>query len=125
MSGRGRGKSNESNESSDVSNSDSESESDMDQSQNSQELDDLLHTDTEAGMSDDSCRDPNYSPSTTPTKGKKRCKSPEDSHTDTATTSKYTPRSHRAKAKAEKPIAQRKEIENTKEVLNRKPSKKQ
>ena len=71
MSGRGRGKSNESNESSDVSNSDSESESDMDQSQNSQELDDLLHTDTEAGVSDDSCRDPNYSPSTTPTKGKK------------------------------------------------------
>ena len=69
MSGRGRGKSNESNESSDVSNSDSESESDMDQSQNSQELDDLLHTDTEA---DDSSKDPNYSPSTTPTKGKKK-----------------------------------------------------
>ena len=69
MSGRGRGKSNESNESSDVSNSDSESESDMDQSQNSQELDDLLHTDTEA---DDSIKDPNYSPSTTPTKGKKK-----------------------------------------------------
>ena len=68
MSGRGSGKNNESNESSDVSNSDSESESDMDQSQNSQKLYDLRHTDTEA---DDSSKDPNYSPSTTPTKGKK------------------------------------------------------
>ena len=124
MSGRGRGncksdcKSSESSESSDGSISDSES--DMDQIQNSQELDDILHTD--AGLSDDSGKDPNYSPSTTLTKGKKY-KSPNDSHADTAITSKATPRSDHAKARAQKPIAQRKEIESAQEVLNKRTKK--